>query len=513
MMDFNGLANDIAAYGIERVFGIPGSGPSLSLIDALEKRGVDFCLTHFEGTGTLMAGTMGRLSGRAGISLSIKGPGFANAVPGLTAAWFESFPVVHLTEAAPPGAPASQAHKRLDHAPLVSGIAKGVRALSERGGSLSEMASWAEAETPGPVVLELAGSQEPPAPMPAARLTTGKADMILDLIEASQKPLVIAGSLAVRQGWTRRLNSLNIPVFCTAGAKGVVDETLPHAAGVYTGVGGELAPESKVMLQSDLVVSLGLTAREVLGAKPFPCKAVTVEAVETPGVEAFSFLQSSGIDGAMPVLDALHQKNWGLDLLSHVRSRLHSHLENGFLPAQVFQTVDRHFDGRVRAVMDTGYFCTIGEHVWPARRPEWCLLAGQSRYMGTGLPMALSAALHDRSVPTIAFLGDGGVGMYLSEAKIAARYRLPLLFLLMTDNAFGSIRTTAIQKGLTQSPLVMDGASWVGVFSAMGVPGERAENLTAANSVLAHWNPLNGPAFLEIPFDPDAYEAMVKGVR
>lgn len=512
-MDFNSLANDIAACGIERVFGIPGSGASLSLIDALEKRGVDFCLTHFEGTGVLMAATSGRLSGRAGISLSIKGPGFANAVPGLTAAWFESFPVVHLTEAAPPGAPASQAHKRLDHAPLVSGIAKGVRNLSERGASLSEMASWAEAETPGPVVVELASSKESPVPIPSERRTAGNADVIVDLIETSERPLVIAGSLAVRHGWTRHLNSLSIPVFCTAAAKGVADETLPHAGGVYTGVGGELAPESKMIPQADLVVSLGLTAREVLAAKPFPCKAATVEAMETPGVEAFSFLHSSGIDGAMPVLDALHQKAWGLDLLSDARSRLHSHLDNGFLPAQVFQTVDRHFDGHVRAVMDTGYFCTIGEHVWPARRPDGCLMAGQSRYMGTGLPMALSAALHDRSAPTVAFVGDGGVGMYLAEAKIAARYRLPLLIILMTDNGFGSIRTAAIQKGLTQSPLLMDRASWVGVFSAMGIPGERAENLTAAASALAHWNPLNGPAFLEIPFEPDAYEAMVRGVR
>ncbi len=513
MMDFNGLANDIAACGIERVFGIPGSGATLSLIDALEKRGVDFCLTHFEGTGALMAATAGHLSGRAGISLSIKGPGFANAVPGLTAAWFESFPVVHLTEAAPSGAPAAQAHKRLDHAPLVSGIAKGVRNLSERAASLPEMASWAETETPGPVVLELAASPESPAPIPAARQAAGNPDRILDLIERSERPLVIAGSLAVRQGWTRRLNSLNIPVFCTAAAKGVADETLPQAAGVYTGVGGELAPETKVIPQADLVVSLGLTAREVLGAKPFPCKAVAVEAVETPGIDAFSFVHSAGIEGAVPILDALHQKAWGLDLLSDARSRLHSHLDNGFLPAQVFQTVDRHFDGRVRAVMDTGYFCTIAEHVWPARKPECCLLAGQSRYMGTGLPMALSAALHDRSAPTVAFLGDGGVGMYLADAKIAARYRLPLLIILMTDNGFGSIRTTAIQKGLTQSPLLMDGASWVGVFNAMGIPGERAENLGAVTSALVQWNPLNGPAFLEIPFDPDAYEAMVRGIR
>jgi thiamine pyrophosphate-dependent acetolactate synthase large subunit-like protein len=84
---------------------------------------------------------------------------------------------------------------------------------------------------------------------------------------------------------------------------------------------------------------------------------------------------------------------------------------------------------------------------------------------------------------------------------------------LMTDNTFGSIRTRAIKDKLTQKPLTMDGKSWVDVFDSLGIPGRRTENINAVRDALAAWMPRNGPAFLEIPFEPDAYEAMVAGIR
>jgi thiamine pyrophosphate-dependent acetolactate synthase large subunit-like protein len=163
--------------------------------------------------------------------------------------------------------------------------------------------------------------------------------------------------------------------------------------------------------------------------------------------------------------------------------------------------------------MDTGYFCTIGEHVWQSSDPSLCLLSGQGRYMGTGVPMALGAALYDGKHPTVAVLGDGGIGMYLAEVKLAVRHKLPLLIVLMTDNAFGSIRTRAIQDHLTQAPLTMDGRSWVPTFESFGFASLRAASLGAVERALAAWNPAEGPAFLEIPFDPDPYEAMVKDIR
>ncbi len=209
----------------------------------------------------------------------------------------------------------------------------------------------------------------------------------------------------------------------------------------------------------------------------------------------------------------ISDKGWGLTELESILNRLQAQMEEGFLPGAVFAAIDHQFRRRLRMVMDTGYFCTIGEHAWRAASADLCLLSGQGRYMGTGLPMALGAALHDSSVPTVLVTGDGGVAMYLAEAKLAVQQKLPLLIVLMTDNAFGSVRTRAIKEGLTQKPLTMDGKSWIPVFNSLGIASTRAENINAVRDALAGWRPGNGPAFLEIPFEPDAYEAMVAGIR
>lgn len=513
-MSIEQLADDIVQSGARMAFGVPGSGITLSLIDALEQRGIPFHLSHFEGAGALMAATSGRLTGAAGVSLSIKGPGLTNALPGIAAAHYEAFPLVHLAEAYAPGSSPAQAHKRLDQATLCSPVTKAVRHRSRSGPGYDDLARLAVAEEPGPVLLELAPQPTESQPdLPEAEAVRGDLAAALDLIRGASRPVVIAGALAVRASLSNVLASLACPVFSTCASKGVIDEALPHAAGLFTGVGLELTPEWHLLPQADLVIGIGLTARESLGVKPFPCPFIAVEAIITPGSDGFAPAATVSINAINDVLAAINGKAWGQEELAAVLAALHARMDQGFLPGAVFHLLDRHFGRRARMVLDTGYFCTIGEHALSARASDLCLMSGQGRYMGTGIPMAVGAALTDPATPAVAVLGDGGIAMYLAEARLAAKNRLPLLFVLMTDNSFSSIRTRALKDNLTQKPLVMDGRGWTREFEAMGIPATRAENLNAVEAALAAWSPASGPAYLEIPFEPVAYEAMVAGIR
>jgi acetolactate synthase I/II/III large subunit len=376
------------------------------------------------------------------------------------------------------------------------------------------MAHFACAEEPGPVLFELAPSVPSSAEaLPEGAAARGDAAKARELLRTAKRPIVIAGALALRAGLGAALSKLNVPVFSTAAAKGVIDERAPNAAGVFTGVGKGYTPEYAFLHRADLIIGIGLTARESLRAAPFKAPYLAIEAVETPGTAAFAPAARIGLGDASAALDHIAGASWGLDELHETLDRLQTRMEVGFLPGAVFAAIDHHFQRRVRMVIDTGYFCTIGEHAWRAASADLCLLSGQGRYMGTGLPMALGAALHDPSPPTVLVTGDGGIAMYLAEAKLAVRHKLPLLIVLMTDNAFGSIRTRAIKDGLTQRPLTMDGKSWVPVFDALGIPATRAEDAGAVADALSDWMPSSGPAFLEIPFEPDAYEAMVGGIR
>src|SRR5688572_19027569 len=149
------LAAAIATDGVRNVFGIPGGGASLELIDALEQAGVAFHTTHFEGSAAMMAGASGRVRGRAGVALSIKGPGLANMVPGLAFCKLESLPVVAAAESYSPNE-TTRAHKRMDHQGLVSAVTKGSWFLDGNGSQFVRLARHAEDEPPGPILLNLA---------------------------------------------------------------------------------------------------------------------------------------------------------------------------------------------------------------------------------------------------------------------------------------------------------------------------------------------------------------------
>ena len=501
------LADGLAAAGLRHAFGVPGSGATLELIDALERHGVEFHTTYFEGAAALMAGAGGRVMGHAGLALGIKGPGLANMAPGLAACWFDGLPVIAGVEAYPAGSDWGVRHKGLDHESLCKAVAKVRVSLGESPDGLG-LADFACSEVPGPVVVELAAG-DPRLPQPLEASTDLE---VAEFVARAEKPVVIAGSLAARQGWGDELSRLRVPVFTTAVAKGVVDEALPQSAGVYTGAGLDRAPETHLVSEADLVVGLGLRPGEVLAAAPFTVPAVNMDAV--PSNPVFGFTGATGTDSAPDVFAALEGKEWGLELLCEVAGELRERMLDGpFLPAHVYEAVERHFEGIVRVVIDTGHFCTMAEHYWRARRADWFLMSGQGRYMGTALPMALGAAMEDRTVPTVAFVGDGGIGAHVGELRLAARHSLPLLIVLLTDGGFGSVRTRAIQDHLTQKPLTTDAPFWGDIVGAMDIPSLRADSVRVLDDGLAGWSWRDGPAYIEVPFDPADYQGMVEGIR
>ncbi len=511
-MPIQALATSAAKNGPGHAFGVPGSGQSLDLIHALEGNGVAFHSVHHEGAAAIMAGTVGRLSGKAGMAIAIKGPGLANMVGGIAACTYENLPMLAVTEAYGPAVPLAKAHKRLDQGALTAAVSKGRRYLATNGPGYDELAGWAGQEAPGPVFLELAGAIDQADAVPDAKALPDQGD-VLGLIEQAERPIVIAGTLALRHGLSPDLNRLQIPVFSTAAAKGAVHEALPHAAGVYTGVGQELSPEADLIQRADLIVGIGLRPGEVLGAGPFPCDAVNLDPIDAPGHDGFAF--AGVLRDSAPALERLAQKAWGVEECARAVAKLRQHLlqPGDFLPAHAFAAIAQAFPNGVRMVIDTGYFCTIGEHIWQAPKGDWCLSSGSGRYMGMGLPQAIAAAVQDPSVPTVLAVGDGGIAPFLAEARLARRLNLPLAVLQMSDGGYGSVRTRAIADGLTQAPMLEPGASWQGAFDGIGFASAEAGSADALAATLTDWQPNDGPMFALLPMESEPYQDMIRGVR
>ena len=77
------LVTAFAANRVERIFGVPGGGSSLEIIDAAADAGIEFVLTRTESAAVMMAAVTAELTGGLGVALTTKGPGTASAVNGV----------------------------------------------------------------------------------------------------------------------------------------------------------------------------------------------------------------------------------------------------------------------------------------------------------------------------------------------------------------------------------------------------------------------------------------------
>ena len=517
MCHLESLACQISEYGVRHVFGIPGSGPSFTLIDSLSQKGVQFHIVHFEGCAAIMAGTFGRLSGISGVSIGIKGPGLANMIPGIAACSLESFPAVNITEAYPPDAPISLAHKRIDHQRLAASVVKTSTYWSQGGSSFKQLAKSAEAECPGPVLLNITNS----APRESGELfskecvPSNESTVVSKLIADSCQPVIIAGSLAIRAKLSDALNSLSFPVFTTASAKGVVDETLAHAAGVFTGAGVEIAQENNLLGKADLVIGIGLRHNEVLSVEPFSCKTLLLDPLGDLLADAFGFSINTWFhseDHWKEFWENLHGVEWGNEEISQSKKEIDNYLlKDGFLPANIMQVVYNHFCGKARVVVDTGLFCTVAEHIWHASSPSLYLGSGQGRYMGISLPQGIAASLYDSTLPTVIFCGDGSIGMFTSELKMAADLKLPLIIILLSDGKFGTLRGRSLKDGLSEKPLTIYSPSWIEVIEGLGINSAQVNSEYQLHQILAQWD--RKPLYIETTFDPEKYRIMTQRLR
>jgi acetolactate synthase-1/2/3 large subunit len=430
---------------------------------------------------------------------------------GLATCRLELFPVVGVCEAYDSGVPSTSGHKRIDQQGFARSIAKKSTNLSAGTVGVRDTIDLATVEAPGPVLIELARSTASPETHDSPPILQNS-EVMLSHIDRSKRPVVIAGSLAIRLGLSGHLNRLRIPVFTTAAAKGAVDESLPRAAGVYTGVGLDLAPERAILAVADLVIGVGLRAGEVLSFAPITGPSIMIDAIQPEYSDAAVIPVT--VDALSDLWNALEGYDWGEDLVQDAHDNLTAHLmAQPFLPAHCYRAVNRQFGGKCRIVLDTGYFCTIGEHVARVIDPSRYLSSGMGRSMGASLPMAVAAALHDRDLPTILAVGDGGIGMFFSELRLAVAAGAPLLVILMSDGGFGSIRAAARLSGLTEKPLITSQPGWRSACDGIGMWSAEAADETSFADALAAWSSYRGPGMINVSFEPNVYRDMTARVR
>jgi acetolactate synthase I/II/III large subunit len=159
--------------------------------------------------------------------------------------------------------------------------------------------------------------------------------------------------------------------------------------------------------------------------------------------------------------------------------------------------------------------CDFGKHAkWIAQQFEvhvgdTVLSSMGAGTMGIGPSGAIGAALGAPENRTVAWVGDGGMAMSLPVLATAAEYQVPVLFIVINDQAFGEIVNLQQQRfgrtvfaefnGNGRNPgYQLDIA---GVAEASGVPARRVATGDDLNTAMEWGLAQRGPALLDISVD------------
>jgi acetolactate synthase-1/2/3 large subunit len=151
-------------------------------------------------------------------------------------------------------------------------------------------------------------------------------------------------------------------------------------------------------------------------------------------------------------------------------------------------------------------------HHTPAGR---FLTSGGLGTMGYGTGAAIGAQVGNPAKRVVNVAGDGSFKMNCNELATIARYRLPVVILIMNNHTLGMVRqwqTLFYEERYSETTLDTE-INWVALAQAFGVKGMRLGTDDDPKSVLAAALALEGPVVIdcEIPLDNKVYPMVAPG--
>jgi acetolactate synthase-1/2/3 large subunit len=222
-------------------------------------------------------------------------------------------------------------------------------------------------------------------------------------------------------------------------------------------------------------------------------------------------------DDLTEVLNVLGDYHWGEAEIAAWRERIRDRvLADERQAGNAFRVVEQTLRNRSfepRIVLDTGFFCTVGETIWRCRQPGDYVGSAVGRYMGVSIPGAIGLSISQRDQPVVCAAGDGGIGSAIGELRLAVTEKLPLLVLCFSDGGYGSVAAYATRNPAIQRATEFTDAPWWKVAAGLGMDSAMVSTPGGLSGQIEGWNPLDGPLFLQLAFDPAAYRDIARRLR
>ncbi|HEV2302965.1 MAG TPA: thiamine pyrophosphate-binding protein, partial [Stellaceae bacterium] len=470
------LAESLEAHDVDQVFCVPGES-YIGLTSALiERNSMRIVVCRHEGGAGFMAAADGRLRARAGVAMVSRGPGLSNAMVALHSAYHDATPLVMLVGQVERADFGRLALQEQNYSRLLADVTKSVIEVSEpvqASEALARAFHLAESGTPGPVAVilpedifdaETGAEIDPPRPFVAAGPRMEDLDRLALMLAQAERPLVLVGAAllaeAVRDNAVfAELNRLAedwvLPISPTHRRPQLFDATHPNYGG-YMGIRVP-PPLLQEMKRADLMVALGERLTDsVSQSYSFPKapqpQLPLVHIWPDPGEVGRVWRPDLGMPCSPgEVLRALLKKGapggaekrrpWVRGLNAIHRKLLAKEWEptaDGVNFAAVVCEVDKHLAPDATVTTDAGNFASF-VHRYIGFRQGQVFLASVVGAMGSGMPMAVAAALRRPGTQIVAFLGDGGALMTGNEIATAVQYGAAPIAIISDNGMYGTI--------------------------------------------------------------------------
>ncbi len=522
------VARTLVAHEITTVFGLPG-GENVPLLEALRRHNIEFVLVKNESSAVYMAAVTARLTGVPGVALSTLGPGAANAFAGLAHAHLDRCPVLLLTAQTDLDMPPQHTHQVLDLQASFAPITKLTRQLTPASAESDLQAAWHALTTgrPGPVHLSMsrqvlvkavlqsaAAGAENSAPQSTA------ADDVLaaqNLLQKAQRLVIVTGlGLEPERPYAalRQLaESLGAPVIDTPKSKGALPADHPLAVGTIGLT--QQDPAYQILDEADCIIAVGFDVVELV--RPWDYAAPLIWIAPWPNVDPVLDAAFEFVGDLTPILESLAVESyqpvagWGHDRVADYRRELaaQSYREPAagtLAPSMVLKALREVMPPETLLTTDVGSHKIYTALNWQAVAPNRYMVSNGLSCMGYGLPAAIAAArVLDESV--VCITGDGGLAMNMGELGLLMEDPLPVIVVLMNDNALDLIRFGQLRDQLPVFGTEFQNPNYEAVLQGYGLNYCRVNDVVGCVTALQTALQTRRPWFIDAIIDPAGYRA------
>ncbi|NLL56320.1 MAG: biosynthetic-type acetolactate synthase large subunit [Clostridiales bacterium] len=518
--------------GVDTVFGYPG-GAVLNIYDELYKncdRIKHYTTSHEQGAAHAADG-YARVSGKTGVVIATSGPGATNLVTGIATAYLDSTPLVALTGNVATGLIGRDSFQEVDICGVTMPITKHnfmVKDINVLADTIREAFKIANSGRPGPVLIDI------PKDIQTAQthFTPNKKEDFckvykngvkafndaMQLIKESKRPFIYAGGGVVISDASSELSTfadtIDAPIGTSMMGLSAVSCDNERFLGM-TGMHGRFAA-SKALASCDLIIAVGTRFSDrATGNKTKFIHGKKVIHIDIDPAEIGKNIPAyvSLVGDVKKILSKLNanmqkieREEWSKEVQSIKNSKdYHLEMDKSRLnPQSVIETVNKYAD------KDTIIATDVGQHqMWVAqyynfKKARTFVTSGGLGTMGFGLGASIGASIGAQK-KAVLFTSDGGFHMNLNEMATLVSYNLPVLIVVMNNNALGMVRQwqTLFFESRYSCTSLNRKTDYVMLAKAFGINGCKIDDMSKLNNAVKDALKYNRPYLLEVTIDPD----------